>query len=148
MALCCVTFPPTRNFEEWLRKHLWEHTKRADAREAAFALYCVRKLDLICDAPPSLRMPSNYEIEKIRVGLRPADVPAFWADRAKPPTGSPLIQFAICWSVSSRAIRKADGKGCRCSCARDLGVPVPGYIKAERTLHSWNLSVQHQLHLF
>jgi len=66
MSVCCTIFPPTRNFEEWLRKYLWEHTKCTDTRQASFAMFCVRKLDFICQAPPSARMPSDYEIELIR----------------------------------------------------------------------------------
>lgn len=67
MTFCCVTFPPTRNFEEWLRKHLWEHTKLSDSRQASYARFCVRKLDLICEAPPSARVPSYHEIEMMKV---------------------------------------------------------------------------------
>ncbi|ELR23213.1 RhoGAP domain containing protein [Acanthamoeba castellanii str. Neff] len=66
MTFCCVTFPPTRNFEEWLRKHLWEHTKLSDSRQASYARFCVRKLDLICEAPPSARVPSYHEIEMMK----------------------------------------------------------------------------------
>ncbi len=75
MVICCLMFPPTRNFEEWLRKFFLGHTKVADSREASYAIFCIRKLDIICSAPPSTRTPSLYEVDKIRV-CHPSLIPS------------------------------------------------------------------------
>jgi hypothetical protein len=69
MAMCCLAFPPTQDLENWFRKYLLEHTKAEAEKEAAYARYCVKKLDLMCDigCPSRGRVPSRHELDRIRV---------------------------------------------------------------------------------
>ncbi|KAL6074436.1 Rho GTPase-activating protein 39 [Balamuthia mandrillaris] len=77
LCFCCISFAPTKNFEEWLRKHLEEYLKynnKTNTKEPQYASYCLRKLDRICKAPPSARIPSLKELEILRLapfGHRP-----------------------------------------------------------------------------
>jgi len=66
MVFSCLCYPPTINFESWLRKFIDEHIKLENCKEAEYAQYSQKHLDNITASPPTGRVPSLVELERIR----------------------------------------------------------------------------------
>ena len=63
MILSVVYFPPTRDLESWLFDYLEEHLK-IENEEMIYAMYCIKKLTVICKTGPRGRTPTTREIER------------------------------------------------------------------------------------
>jgi hypothetical protein len=67
IIMCCLAFPPTQDLESWFRAFLEERTVQG-GKETAYAVYCRKKLDLMCQVgcPSRGRIPTLHELDKIR----------------------------------------------------------------------------------
>lgn len=63
MCVLLITFPPSKNFENYLRGFYQLHTTRQEGRVDVIAKYCLRRLDFIARKGPRGKPPTNSEIE-------------------------------------------------------------------------------------
>lgn len=73
MSALAVTFPPSKNFELYLRKFLSDHVESEDLKTAVFAKHCLTKMERISIKGPRGKVPTIAEIERamVRFGLPP-----------------------------------------------------------------------------
>jgi hypothetical protein len=67
MSTLVVTFPPSKNFEQYLMKFLTDYVESNDLRTAVFAKHCLTKLERISVKGPRGKVPTIAEIERAMV---------------------------------------------------------------------------------
>ncbi|KAL7754482.1 Lipase 5 [Sorochytrium milnesiophthora] len=65
--MCCLvcSFPPSRNFEEYLKNFIAERMEDRKCNVAPYAVFCRKKLERICKAGPRGKTPLAAEIERM-----------------------------------------------------------------------------------
>lgn len=67
MSVLVVTFPPSKNFEQYLIKFLSDHVESQDLKIAIFAKHCFTRLQRISIKGPRGKVPTLAEIDRARV---------------------------------------------------------------------------------
>ena len=67
MCVLLVTFPPSKNFEEFLRPFIRQNTQQAEGRVDIMAKYCLQRLAIISKKGPRGKAPTAAEIETASV---------------------------------------------------------------------------------
>jgi hypothetical protein len=62
-----ISFPPSKNFETYLRSFMQQRTTQVEGRVDVMAKYCIRKLAFISKKGPRGKPPSLTEIETASV---------------------------------------------------------------------------------
>lgn len=70
MCVLLVTFPPSKNFETYLRSFIQQRTTHTEGRVDIMAKHCLRRLALISKKGPRGKAPSLSEIEIASVRIR------------------------------------------------------------------------------
>ncbi|KAJ7647566.1 hypothetical protein FB45DRAFT_733340 [Roridomyces roridus] len=63
LCVLLITFPPSKNFEAYLRAFLQQHTTQPEGRVDVMAKYCVKRLAFIAKKGPRGKAPNSSEIE-------------------------------------------------------------------------------------
>ncbi|KAF7315281.1 Rho GTPase-activating protein 39 isoform 2 [Mycena indigotica] len=63
LCVLLVTFPPSKNFEAYLRLFIQQHTAKSEGRVDIMAKYCLKKLAYIAKKGPRGKPPMASEIE-------------------------------------------------------------------------------------
>ncbi|KAF7362103.1 Rho GTPase-activating protein 39 isoform 2 [Mycena venus] len=63
LCVLLITFPPSKNFETYLRSFIQQHTTHQEGRVDVIAKYCVKRLAFIAKKGPRGRPPTAAEIE-------------------------------------------------------------------------------------
>eukprot|EP01090_Pellita_catalonica_P009073 TRINITY_DN2013_c0_g1_i1.p1 TRINITY_DN2013_c0_g1~~TRINITY_DN2013_c0_g1_i1.p1 ORF type:complete len:567 (-),score=64.60 TRINITY_DN2013_c0_g1_i1:93-1793(-) len=66
IVFCCYTFPPTKDFEDWLRHYCvskMKDKKSKNKQTKCVADYSYKKLNIICKSGPKGKVPSVEEIK-------------------------------------------------------------------------------------
>jgi Rho GTPase-activating protein 39 len=69
MCVLLVTFPPSKNFEEFLRPFMQQNTQQSAGRVDIMAKYCLQRLAIISKKGPRGKAPTAAEIETASVRL-------------------------------------------------------------------------------
>lgn len=67
MCVLLVTFPPSKNFEAYLRAFVQQNTTQTEGRVDVMAKYCLQRLAIISKKGPRGKAPSMAEIETASV---------------------------------------------------------------------------------
>lgn len=67
MATLVITFPPSKNFESYLRRFMEKHIKNGDEKVKIFAKHCLIKLGRISVKGPRGKVPTVAEVDRARV---------------------------------------------------------------------------------
>ncbi|KAL1673920.1 hypothetical protein EV122DRAFT_293784 [Schizophyllum commune] len=63
ICVLLITFPPSKNFESYLRSFIQQHTAKQEGRIDVMAKYCLRRLAVISKKGPRGKAPTVTEIE-------------------------------------------------------------------------------------
>ncbi|KAJ6497827.1 hypothetical protein C8R45DRAFT_1211640 [Mycena sanguinolenta] len=63
LCVLLITFPPSKNFETYLRSFIQQHTTQQEGRVDVMAKYCVKRLAFIAKKGPRGKPPTSAEIE-------------------------------------------------------------------------------------
>ncbi|KAI6157402.1 hypothetical protein BKA82DRAFT_1000603 [Pisolithus tinctorius] len=63
LCVLLTAFPPSKNFETYLRSFIHQHTSHSEGRVDVIAKYCLRRLTVISKRGPRGKPPSAAEIE-------------------------------------------------------------------------------------
>ncbi|KAJ7718003.1 hypothetical protein DFH07DRAFT_337391 [Mycena maculata] len=63
LCVLLITFPPSKNFETYLRSFIQQHTTHQEGRVDVMAKYCLKRLTLIAKKGPRGKPPNPTEIE-------------------------------------------------------------------------------------
>ncbi|KAF7321491.1 Rho GTPase-activating protein 39 isoform 2 [Mycena kentingensis (nom. inval.)] len=63
LCVLLITFPPSKNFETYLRSFIQQHTTKSEGRVDVMAKYCLKRLGFISKKGPRGKPPSPSEIE-------------------------------------------------------------------------------------
>ncbi|KAJ6593642.1 hypothetical protein B0H19DRAFT_1091383 [Mycena capillaripes] len=63
LCVLLITFPPSKNFETYLRSFIQQHTTHQEGRVDVMAKYCVKRLTFIAKKGPRGKPPASAEIE-------------------------------------------------------------------------------------
>ena len=72
LCVLLVTFPPSKDFETYLRSYLQRATMQHEGRVDVMAKYCLRRLAYISRKAPRGKPPTPVEIETASVRTRSA----------------------------------------------------------------------------
>ena len=67
MCVLLVTFPPSKNFEAYLRSFMQHRTAQTEGRVDIMAKYCLQRLSVIAKKGPRGKAPTVAEIETASV---------------------------------------------------------------------------------
>jgi hypothetical protein len=67
LSVVAITFPPSKNFEAYLKSFIADQLQNADPKVAAYAQYCQRKIVRIAQKGPRGKVLTLGEIELARV---------------------------------------------------------------------------------
>ena len=67
LCVLLITFPPSKDFETYLRTCLEQHANMQEQRIDVMAKYCLRRLTLIARKGPKGKPPTLSEIENASV---------------------------------------------------------------------------------
>jgi len=67
LCVFLVTFPPSKNFETYLRSFMTQRTSHSEGRVDVMAKYCLRRLAFISKKGPRGKAPTTAEIETASV---------------------------------------------------------------------------------
>ena len=67
LCVLLVTFPPSKDFETYLRSFIQQHTTHQEGRIDVVAKHCFRRLAIIAKKGPRGKPPSTAEIETASV---------------------------------------------------------------------------------
>ena len=67
MCVLLVTFPPSKNFEAYLRSFIQQNTTQTEGRVDVMAKYCLQRLSVISKKGPRGKPPTVAEIETASV---------------------------------------------------------------------------------
>ena len=67
LCVLLVTFPPSKDFETYLRSFIQQHTTHQESRVDVVAKHCLRRLAIITKKGPRGKPPSTAEIETASV---------------------------------------------------------------------------------
>jgi hypothetical protein len=70
LCVLLVTFPPSKNFEAYLRSFMQDSLKDTEGRVDVMAKYCLHRLTAIAKKGPRGKPPTCQEIESASVSLR------------------------------------------------------------------------------
>jgi hypothetical protein len=71
LCVLLVTFPPSKNFEPYLRAFLSQRTGITEGRVDVLAKHCLKRLAAIAKKGPRGKPPTLAEIETASVCFRP-----------------------------------------------------------------------------
>lgn len=74
LCVLLVTFPPSKNFEAYLRSYIQQATNQHEGRVDVMAKYCLRRLAYISKKGPRGKPPSAAEIETASVCYATAEI--------------------------------------------------------------------------
>ncbi|KAJ6602191.1 hypothetical protein B0H10DRAFT_2081219 [Mycena sp. CBHHK59/15] len=63
VCVLLITFPPSKNFETYLRSFIQQHTTQQEGRVDVMAKYCLKRLAFIAKKGPRGKPPTSAEIE-------------------------------------------------------------------------------------
>ncbi|KAJ7188538.1 hypothetical protein C8R46DRAFT_1157539 [Mycena filopes] len=63
LCVLLITFPPSKNFETYLRSFIQQHTTQQEGRVDVMAKYCIKRLNFIAKKGPRGKPPTSAEIE-------------------------------------------------------------------------------------
>ncbi|KAJ7128940.1 hypothetical protein C8R43DRAFT_1026437 [Mycena crocata] len=63
LCVLLITFPPSKNFETYLRSFIQQHTTQQEGRVDVMAKYCLKRLNFIAKKGPRGKPPTSAEIE-------------------------------------------------------------------------------------
>ncbi|KAJ7502843.1 hypothetical protein B0H11DRAFT_1906678 [Mycena galericulata] len=63
LCVLLITFPPSKNFETYLRSFIQQHTAQQEGRVDVMAKYCLKRLSFIAKKGPRGKPPNSAEIE-------------------------------------------------------------------------------------
>ncbi|EJD03412.1 uncharacterized protein FOMMEDRAFT_168366 [Fomitiporia mediterranea MF3/22] len=63
MCVLLVTFPPSKNFEAYLRSFIQQNTSKTEGRVDVMAKYCLQRLSIVSKKGPRGKPPTAAEIE-------------------------------------------------------------------------------------
>ncbi|KAF7375938.1 Rho gtpase-activating protein 39 isoform 2 [Mycena sanguinolenta] len=63
LCVLLITFPPSKNFEAYLRSFIQQHTTQQEGRVDVMAKYCLKRLAFIAKKGPRGKPPTSAEIE-------------------------------------------------------------------------------------
>ncbi|KAJ7874752.1 hypothetical protein B0H14DRAFT_3552219 [Mycena olivaceomarginata] len=63
LCVLLITFPPSKNFEAYLRSFIQQHTTQQEGRVDVMAKHCVKRLTFIAKKGPRGKPPTSTEIE-------------------------------------------------------------------------------------
>ncbi|KAJ7124972.1 hypothetical protein C8R44DRAFT_914333 [Mycena epipterygia] len=63
LCVLLITFPPSKNFETYLRSFIQQHTTQQEGRVDVMAKYCMKRLVFIAKKGPRGKPPTSAEIE-------------------------------------------------------------------------------------
>eukprot|EP01089_Gocevia_fonbrunei_P014907 TRINITY_DN4223_c0_g1_i4.p1 TRINITY_DN4223_c0_g1~~TRINITY_DN4223_c0_g1_i4.p1 ORF type:complete len:307 (+),score=49.60 TRINITY_DN4223_c0_g1_i4:649-1569(+) len=110
IILCLFTFPPTKDFEGWLRKYIEERIK-GKSKETSYAKLALKKLIVICKSGPRGRILSLGEIEKLKDS--PFNLTPFGSSLEEimehQKTKYPQLVVPMCLTVLSDAVIRLGG---------------------------------------
>jgi hypothetical protein len=69
LCVVLITFPPSKDFETYLRSFIQNHTAQQDNRVDVMAKYCLRRLIYISSKGPRGKAPTLAEIDAASVRL-------------------------------------------------------------------------------
>jgi hypothetical protein len=69
LCVLLITFPPSKNFETYLRAFIQQRTGHTEGRVDVMAKYCLRRLAVISKKGPRGKAPSLSEIETASVSI-------------------------------------------------------------------------------
>ena len=69
LCVLLVTFPPSKNFEPYVRSFMQQRTTQAAGRVDIMAKYCLHRLDAIAKKGPRGKAPTIAEIESASVSV-------------------------------------------------------------------------------
>lgn len=67
LCVLLITFPPSKNFEAYLRTFIHQRTSQSEGRVDVMAKYCLRRLVHISKKGPRGKAPTPLEIETASV---------------------------------------------------------------------------------
>ena len=67
LAVICVTYPPSKSFEEHIRRFIKGNAGSKDNRVRVLSAHCLLKMDRMCKAGPRGKVLTNAEIERARI---------------------------------------------------------------------------------
>lgn len=70
LCVLLVAFPPSKNFEAYLRSFMQQHTTHQEGRVDVMAKHCLRRLEIIAKKGPRGKAPSIAEIETASVSTQ------------------------------------------------------------------------------
>lgn len=64
IGIIAIAFPPSKNFEDYLKSFINEHINDSDEKVAQYAAYALKNIIKICKKGPRGKTPSKQEIER------------------------------------------------------------------------------------